>query len=390
MRQAAVLAVDAGGTNCRIVLSCRDGTILDYQEGGPCNYQNIGVQQASENLTAILRKIVRGQHVEADGGKHSVPDCSETAGGAGTRVTGARVTESRVTGTRSTETGDAETNDFRNVLEVEQAVIGIAGLDTPFDHDVIEAFVREAFRQAGIHAQSMIINNDGMITLLGSIGDQSGIIVAAGTGSIVLGTTKDGRHTRIGGWGHRIGDEGSGIAIGTAALRHIFRAIDGREPESGIRETILQELQLQTDAELMAWMYSDQYSVERVASFAPIIFRLADAGDSAALGILHEASTGLASACIAAIEKLRLNEEPFALVMAGSILQKHALVADEMIRLLSERCAKFHVMQSREPIYSALHYGLKNLGSASDAVMVRCARELQRWTNSTAHTGMKY
>lgn len=355
MSQAAVLAVDAGGTNCRIALSCCDGTILDYQEGGPCNYQNIGVTKASENLTAILHKIVSGNHSETGANDHEAVARDTDALGA-----------------------------CAPVLYIEQAIIGIAGLDTPFDHDVIEQFVKEAFRQAGIQAQSLIINNDGMITLLGSIGDQPGIIAVAGTGSIVLGTTQDGRQTRIGGWGHRIGDEGSGHAIGIAALRHIFRAIDGREPASGIREAILQELQLQTAADLMAWMYSDEYSVERVAAFAPILFRLSDAGDSAAAAILREASAGLASACIAAIEELRLNEGPFELVLAGSILQKHALVAEELIRLLSKCYANFHVMQSHEPIYSALLYGLRNLGCASEAVMAHCAQELLRWTKPAA------
>jgi N-acetylglucosamine kinase-like BadF-type ATPase len=329
MKKVPVLAIDAGGTSCRAALSNTDGHIVLYAEGGPCNYQSVGVKLASENLTRVLAQL---------------------------------------------------TSELGQDLWVEQAVIGIAGLDTEHDQFIIENFVNESFCQANVQADTLTLNNDGMITLLGSIGEAPGLIVVSGTGSIVLGRTHEGRQTRVGGWGHRIGDDGSGHAIGQSALQHIIKAFDGCEPASGIRDAVLQELQLYTIPELMAWVYSDSYTVERVASFAPIVFRLAHSGDSAASAILERAGSDLASACANVIEQLGLEKAPFDIVIAGGILQKDTLVMNEMVDILTKNFTNFHLIQSyNEPIYSALLYGLRSLNCASEEVMANCAHELLRW-----------
>lgn len=333
MKRVPLLAIDAGGTNCRAVLCTLDGSIIQYVEGGPCNYQNVGVNQAKENLTRVLTTL---------------------------------------------------TNQAENDVSVDQAVIGMAGLDTANDQMIIEEFVRTSLREARITARSLILNNDGMTTLLGSIGEAPGIIVVSGTGSIVLGRSKDGAQMRAGGWGHRIGDEGSGYAIGQNALRHIFRASDGSEPASCIRDAILSELHINTIDDLMAWVYSDEYTVDRVASLAPILFRLAHVGDSTALALLHRAGQDLAVACTTVIQSLRLSDGPFDIVIAGGILQKDTLVADEMIRILTNRFKDFRITRSvDEPIYSAMLYGLRILGGISDEVRDHCSRQLLRWQTQT-------
>ncbi len=45
--------------------------------------------------------------------------------------------------------------------------------------------------------------------LFGGIGQPVGIVVAAGTGSIVFGRNHEGHTKRVGGWGYILGDEGS-------------------------------------------------------------------------------------------------------------------------------------------------------------------------------------
>lgn len=340
MTRVPLLAIDAGGTSCRAALCTLDGAIIQYAEGGPCNYQSVGLNQAKENLTRVLTELAS-----------------------------------------QSEQG----------LSVDQAVIGMAGLDTANDQIVIEKFVGASLSEARISTQNLILNNDGMITLLGSIGEAPGIIVVSGTGSIVLGRSKDGSQMRVGGWGHRIGDEGSGHAIGQSALKHIFRASDGSEPASGIRYAVLKELQIDTIDDLMAWVYSDEYTVDRVASIAPVVFRLAHAGDATALALLRRAAHDLAEASAAVILGLGLTEEPFDIVIAGGILQKDTLVADEMIRILSDRFTDFRITSSiDEPICSAMLYGLRMLGVISDEVKDHCSRELLRWQSQTInHEGWK-
>ena len=44
------------------------------------------------------------------------------------------------------------------------------------------------------------------------------MVVIAGTGSIAVGVDADGRTARAGGWGHILGDEGSGYDLGHRGL----------------------------------------------------------------------------------------------------------------------------------------------------------------------------
>jgi len=48
-------------------------------------------------------------------------------------------------------------------------------------------------------------------------GDASGAVLLVGTGSLVYARTEEGEELRAGGWGTRLGDDGSGAALGRAA-----------------------------------------------------------------------------------------------------------------------------------------------------------------------------
>ena len=83
--------------------------------------------------------------------------------------------------------------------------------------------------QAG-WARSVLMVNDGDLVIAAGTPEGWGIGVIAGTGSIAVGRTKDGRTARAGGWGHLIGDEGSAYRIVLDALRLVARRADGRDP----------------------------------------------------------------------------------------------------------------------------------------------------------------
>lgn len=106
-----------------------------------------------------------------------------------------------------------------------------------------------------------------MLTLKGTVGHNNGVIIVAGTGSIACGIGKDGREIRVGGWGYRVGDEGSGYSIGKAAVTHILRAYDGREEPSGITSAILNKMSLGDEEELVNWIYSSQVFRRQTSGF---------------------------------------------------------------------------------------------------------------------------
>jgi glucosamine kinase len=76
----------------------------------------------------------------------------------------------------------------------------------------------------------VMVESDAFIALIGAIGVDPGILLIAGTGSIVIGRDKDRSIFRAGGWGPYFGDEGSGFWIGREAIRTALRSIDLQAP----------------------------------------------------------------------------------------------------------------------------------------------------------------
>src|SRR5213078_4483038 len=94
------------------------------------------------------------------------------------------------------------------------------------------------------HRSRVLVVNDALIALAAGAGDDPGIVIISGTGSIVYGRNERVEAARAGGWGHMIGDEGSGYWIGREALAAVMRAGDGRGPETGLTAAMLAHFQV--------------------------------------------------------------------------------------------------------------------------------------------------
>jgi len=75
----------------------------------------------------------------------------------------------------------------------------------------------------------------------GALGRSDGIVAAIGTGS-VFARQSDGVIHAIGGWGLRLGDEGSGAWIGREMLNRVTRALDGFIPASPLSLSLVEML----------------------------------------------------------------------------------------------------------------------------------------------------
>jgi len=77
--------------------------------------------------------------------------------------------------------------------------------------------------------------SDAEAAFMGALGDSSGVLVLAGTGSIVLGRTSQGRWVRRGGLGPLLGDEGSAFWIGREWLKATTRAAESEQVRRLVR-----------------------------------------------------------------------------------------------------------------------------------------------------------
>lgn len=111
-----------------------------------------------------------------------------------------------------------------DVARLHTAVVGAAGLSTL--GEALRAKLPGALeREFGVGQVALVA--DAVTAYAGALGSTPGAVVAAGTGLIAIGTDLT-RWRRADGWGHLLGDCGSGAWIGRAGLEAALRAYDGR------------------------------------------------------------------------------------------------------------------------------------------------------------------
>jgi N-acetylglucosamine kinase-like BadF-type ATPase len=139
----------------------------------------------------------------------------------------------------------------------------------------------------------IVVVPDVVAGLVGAWGLEGGAIVAAGTGAIGLAT--DARETwlRSDGWGHLLGDAGSGAWIGARGLEAALRRRDRRAGGSEALLTAARDL-LGDPEGLPALVRSAPNEATFLASFVPPVVAAATAGDDVAVRILDEAGWRLA------------------------------------------------------------------------------------------------
>ncbi|WP_136608759.1 N-acetylglucosamine kinase [Paenibacillus dokdonensis] len=334
-----LLAVDGGGTKCLAVFADAEGRMLASGRAGSCNYQGVGLEAAALELTRAIREAKRQLTAEGNGG----------------------MTASSF-GVSPTEQTPAAKED--GSLQVACAIFGLAGLDTAYDRRIIEELVHEALASTQVQVDRIVVENDGVAALLGATGGDPGILIIAGTGSIVYGINAKGDSARAGGWGHRVGDEGSGYWIGRQAIRAALRGYDGRSGATSLTAKLLQHLKLQNEEELFNWAYSGAYSVDKTAELSKIVGEAAQEGEAPARRILESAADELFLGAKAVMQKLGLSEAeaPFAMILQGGVLQHNPIVRSR----LAEQIAAFSPLArvdeaNREPIYGVIGQGRRLL-----------------------------
>ena len=213
--------------------------------------------------------------------------------------------------------------------------IGMAGARTAGDRERISKAARVVWPQARCHA-----TNDLETALaaagrqVGEEGPQTRVLVLSGTGSCCFGRSTDGRSAKIGGWGHILGDKGSGHEIGLRGLKAVVYYFDRDGSWTALGRRILTALQLNEPNDLIGWVQSA--SKTEVAGLAVEVFAAAKGGDRIARDILHGAADTLASDALACASKLAGRREEVQFVLSGSVLLKQPAFARRIRKAIRE------------------------------------------------------
>ena len=183
-----------------------------------------------------------------------------------------------------------------------------------------------------LEVDTVAIASDAVITHFGALAGEPGVVVAAGTGMITLGTDLKETWRQVDGWGVTLGDEGSGAWVGRRGLQAALRSWDGRR---GGSESLQRRMvrRFGGPMELVARTYGESSPAHELASFAPDVADAAQDGDQVAGAIWQEAAACLAEAAVAAARDV-----PQTISFGGGLFRAGALLLEpfrtEVLRAL--------------------------------------------------------
>jgi glucosamine kinase len=247
---AYFVGVDGGGTRTRLVILDVTGRVVGYGQGGPSNYDDVGIDAAGDNIAQALEQARAGLPADAP---------------------------------------------------FAASFFGMAGVTSAADHEAI----RTIARRMGL-TENVGVDHDIRIALAGGLSGRPGIALIAGTGSSVFGRNAEGQSWRAGGWGHIIGDEGSSYWLGVQAMRAAVMAFDGRLDSTLLQQTVPAQLGVDHMDEIMHRIYVQTFTRADVASLAPLVIDAAQAGDAHGLSLIAQAAEDLAECVRAAASRLRI------------------------------------------------------------------------------------
>ncbi len=178
--------------------------------------------------------------------------------------------------------------------ECQLIAVGMAGVETGNYAELIKKYVEGAF------VIKTIVLNDAEMACKAYFGDKDGILAISGTGSSCF-AQKDGAGEMVGGWGHILGDEGSGYHTVINVIKNIVYKYDRALPFDDLSKAVMEEIGGSTRSDIMNFIYNNEKN--KITSLFPIISDYADKGDAYATMLLENAGKYLAELTSVAYKK---------------------------------------------------------------------------------------
>jgi N-acetylmuramic acid 6-phosphate etherase len=184
-----------------------------------------------------------------------------------------------------------------------------------------------------------------------------GVVVIAGTGASVF-ARRARKELRGGGWGHVLGDAGSGYHIAHMALRNVAAHYDREGRHGALGRRILRATGTKTLEELAAFVSRSEKP--RIAEISRYVFQQAGAGNRDAKRIL-EVAAGALAANVQAIVK-RLGGKGLPILLTGGVFEKQKVYRDLFARVLRKSLAWARPeLITHEASLGAARWGLERL-----------------------------
>jgi N-acetylglucosamine kinase-like BadF-type ATPase len=306
---ALILGVDVGGTKTASLVVNHKGEALGYGLSGAGNYEGVGW----------------------DGFKSAVK-----------RATGGALKQAE-----------------RELIQISAAGLGIAGYDWPS----LKQPHLEALREIGFTMEVEIVN-DAVLGILAGAEHGWGISVVSGTGCNCRGISRDHKQEGrvVGGANVWSGEFAGGYDILSRAMRAVAFEWNRRGPKTDITDLFIKETGAKDLNDLIEGMYTRRFNVHDPTILMKV-FQIAEKGDPEAKNIMLWAGNELGKMALGVITQLGLHDEPFDVVLIGSIFDGHPNITKAL-----KTCVRAEAPNARfirlvlPPVVGAVLLGMEQLG----------------------------
>ncbi len=234
---------------------------------------------------------------------------------------------------------------------------GIAGCGRLKDQELLARRLQQVLGDGGRSVQVRVVH-DAEIALEAAFGGASGVVVVAGTGSVILARTLQGRIEVAGGWGYLLGDEGSGFALARAGLQAVTHALDGGPP-TRLQALLAERFQLAERDAIIHHVYQERWPLQQ---FAPVVLEAAREGDPVAQHIVDDQVARLVEQVGWLLQRLGDDVAP-RMALAGGLMNEPFYVA-RLREQLARRWPDWAIkVQQRRPVEGALRLARRLLAA---------------------------
>ncbi len=220
-------------------------------------------------------------------------------------------------------------NNDIDIGDIECAVFGLAGVDTPYQKKKLE----EVVKKIGFNNYKVV--NDSFLPIKAASTNGYGVCSINGTGTCAGGIDSHGNYLQVGGIGDIVGDKAGGNWLARQAIGEVFNYFYRFGKKTMLECDVLSFLEI-TNPYLLMDAISSKLPQKRkdLPILCKKVFEYANKGDEVSINLLKEMANNLARSVGGCIVNLNF-EDNVDVVLAGSVYVKGSCPV--LIESLKER-----------------------------------------------------
>jgi N-acetylglucosamine kinase-like BadF-type ATPase len=287
------LGADLGATKTHTLITDETGTALGFGESGPGNHESIGYDMMFAAMRDGMEQALRSAGLK----KADIT-------GAGFGVAG---------------------YDWSSEYEITAKTIDRLGLLSPYK------FV-----------------NDTVPGLVAGAEEGWGVVVVSGTGSNCRGWDREHkREGRVTGHGVLMGEGAGGTELLHRGMQLVGYAWSKRGPMTKLADALVEYVGAKDLDDLVRGYTTNEFQIG--ADAAPIVFRIAQAGDQVARDLIYWAGCELGEMANAVIRQLEFENLAFDVVMTGSMFEGGDMLIEPMRETIHKLAPKARLVRLKTP-----------------------------------------